>query len=312
MTILASAYQTSACSHHVIKKTQQSVIDAFVRGSLAELREQVYAVLPSEYDATVLDIPVFNYPLIVQESGVSRSVIDARTLVALQPNGSLRARRADELMAKVILAQLALDWADGEYARLLNFNAMPLGVFANWLGEVIAKRFHLNPLAQMQVGILAAVLYTSNFREGTTPSAQEAASIVNYISKATGYKASDVIPVLESYNHIGDIEEFCECARNYTQDIHLRDLNASTLLSVVGGYWYGNAGREIIAVALEYPPVWLSLVFQAITDRSFKKAGLSDVVLRNTYRKDHESFVRALLAKSDLSGSATKYGTISY
>lgn len=309
MTILAHAYQSSACKDYLLQKTENEVLSALIRNRLVGLRENVWAVAPEEYDATVSVIPVFNYPLVVEHNHEKHVVVDTRNLLSRQTTGTLRARRSDEFQAKVILAQLALDWSHGEQQRIFSINQMPLAVFSGWLGEVIGKRFALNAMSQMQVSILAAIYYINLFSDASQVEAREGAAMLATITRACGWRAGDVITILEAYPVISTLEEFCEFARNHTQDVHLQDLNTITLQGSVGGYWYGNAGRESIAVALEYPPMWLSLVFQAITDRSFKKAGLTTVVERSSYRRHHENFIRALLLKGDLTKTG---GAITY
>lgn len=298
MSIVTSAYQTTACKDYVIKRIEDDVRAALVTGRLLNLREGIYAVPPSEVDATLATIGVFNYPLILKHGNENVVVFDARTLTGVQ-NGQLFQRRPDEFQSRVIFAQLAKEWVDGEGMRLLSFNPMPMGVFASWLGEVIGKRFALNAMAQMQVSIIAAVMYNNLFGDDVINERNGAETVVA-ISRATGFRPGDVSNVVEAHPVIDSIDQFCEVCREYTQDVHLRDLNPVTLFSVVGGYWYGNAGRESIAVALEYPPMWMTLLFQAITDRSFKKSGLTGVVERNTWRRHHENFVRAMLPRSEL------------
>lgn len=300
MTTINNAYQTTPCKDYVMRKIESDLKDALVTGRLLRLRENIWIVPPADYDAAVGTIGVFNYPVVLEHNHENHVVIDGRTLLSVQQNGEIRARRYDEFMAKVVFAQLAKEWVDEEYGYQLSFNAMPLGVFANWLAEVIAKRFSLNMLAQMNVGILAAVYYHNLFGEQYVIGENNASEAVVTISRATGYRPGDVKSAVDAYPVIESLEDFCVACREYTQDVHLRDLNPVTLSGVVGGYWYGNAGRESIAVALEYPPMWITLLLQATTDRSFKKSGLTAVVERNTWRKHTESFIRALLPRAQL------------
>lgn len=303
MTTINSAYQTTPCKDYVMRKIEGDLKDALVTGRLVSLRENIWVVPTADYDAAVGVIGVFNYPVILQHNGENHAVIDGRMLLSMQPNGEMHARRYDEMLAKVILAQLALEWANDEQMRLLSFNALPLGVFANWLSEVIGKRFSLNMAAQMNVGILAAIYYHNLFGEGAAITEQNAAESIVAISRACGYRPSDIKGVVEAYPRIESLDDFCSACRDFTQDVHLRDLNPVTLSGVVGGYWYGNAGRESIAVALEYPPLWITLLLQAVTDRSFKKAGLTAVVERNTWRRHIEGFVRALMPRSEINSA---------
>jgi hypothetical protein len=301
MTITATAYKTSPCKDYLMKRTETEVLGALIRNSLLRLRDNVWAIPPEAYDPGVAMIPVFNYPLILEHRNEKHSVVDLRSLLVYE-DGNMRPRKYDELTARVLQAQLALEWANGSYARLFNFNQMPLAVFAGWLGEVIAKRFYLNPESQLHVSILAAIYYYNMFEENGVDG-HKGAEMVAVISRACGYRPGDIENVVKAYPNLDSIADFCQACKDFTQDVHLQDLNTLTLTGVVGGYWYGNAGRETIAVALEYPPVWLALIFQALTDRSFKKAGLTTVVERRSYARHHENFVRGMLLYSELQDS---------
>lgn len=302
MTIIASAYQTNPCKDYLMKRTETEVQGAFLRNALIRLRDNVWAIPPESYDPTVSMIPVFEYPLIIEHRHEKHSVVDLRGLL-FYDNGQLRPRKYDELIARTLQAQLALEWADGSYLRLFNFNQMPMAIFASWIGEVIAKRFYLDPKSQLQVSILAAIYYINMFEEGGVDSASKGAEMVMMISRACGYKAGDVEEVVRTYPSLNSLVDFCQACKDYTQDIHLQDLNTLTLQGTVAGYWFGNAGREAIAVALEYPPIWLGLIFQALTDRSYKKTGLTTIVERNSYRRHHENFVRGMMLYAELQDS---------
>lgn len=302
MPSIQSAYQTSPCKDYVLSKLKNQLMDALVSFNLIEVRDRIYVVPPEKYQAATATIPVFNYPMVLEHKNENVVVFDARTLLNMENGGNLRPVRLDEFQAKLILGQLALEWADGDTERIFNFNQMPLAIYSGWLGEVIAKRFSIDPSAQLKVSILAAIFYMNQFQDKPVTDSAGAADMLVTITRACGWKGGDAEPILKAYQHIGSLDEFCQICRDYTQDLHLRDLNPLTLQGTVGGYWYGNAGRESIAVALEYPPLWLALVFQSLTDRSFKKAALTDITNRNTYRRHHENFIRGLLGRSEYTG----------
>lgn len=303
MTVTNTAYQTSPLSGYVMGKIENDIKERFALGRLINVTDNVWTIPPVDYDATAGTIGAFNYPVVFDNRGELNVVFDGRTSMSIDSFHRIVPRRVDELTAKIISARLALEWANGERQRLYSFNAIPAGVFGSWMAEVIAKRFALNAMSQLKVGILASIYYGNLFTDKQRDESDIISDVV-YISRVTGFNASEIKNALQVYPDINSLEHFCEACREYTQDVHLRDLNLTTLYGVVGGYWYGNAGRESIAVALEFPPMWLTLLFQAITDRSFKKAGLTQVVERNTWRKHADSFVRAMMPRAEVSGSS--------
>ena len=294
MTIIQSAYDTTVMRHSNVSKIKQAVETAHAHFELKEISHGVSIVVGN--GSAVSAAPVFNYPVLIKDSsGNDIAVFDARSLVTASPNEMepYRIREPYKFDAYHIGAALSLQWAQGTVGRLRDMSQLPLAIYANWFGAMMSVRFGIDAGTQLKISILAAVFYLNQFCEGE-PDEREKAFFVVAIQRACGYRVSDIQPVVDNHGFIQDIEHLCESIREYTQKVQLEDLNAATLVATAGGYWYYNHGREAIAVALEYPPLWLQIVFQSITDRGFKKARLTTIVERNTYRKFHQDFVRQM------------------
>jgi len=59
----------------------------------------------------------------------------------------------------------------------------------------------------------------------------------------------------------------------------------------------GANGKELITLSLEHPPTWISLVYAAITQRTFKRNYVTTVVERLSKRGNGDAFVKALEGK---------------
>lgn len=294
MTIIQSAYDTTVMRGSNVSKIRQAVETAYAHFELREIGQGISIVAGG--GAAVSATPVFNYPVLIKDSsGNDICVFDARTLVTFSPNEMemYRVREPYKFDAYHIGAALSLQWTQGMSSRLRDMSQLPLAVYANWFGEMLTVRFGVDAGTQLKISILAAIFYLNQFCEGE-PTERDRAFFVVAIQRACGYRNSDIQPIVDAHPFIQDIEHLCECIREYTQKVQLEDLNAATLVATAGGYWYYNNGREAIAVALEYPPMWLQIVYQAITDRGFKKARLTTILERNTYRKFYQDYVRQL------------------
>lgn len=294
MTIFNSAYQTQATTGYVTTKLQQALEQAFYHGSTQAMREGVHMIRDG-LNGTVAGVPAFNFPFVAKMKDQDVAFFDARTFVSVDGSGRLRVRDDIELQSRTIQAQLALDWHHGYQGRIRDMSPLGLMVFAHWLGEVVGKRFALDARQQLQVSVFAGVFYLNCFWDKTEADKEDVAYLGSAMTRICGYKHSDVVDIVEAHPIIRDLSEFCEVVKSFVQSVRLEDFNPATLHGVVGGSWFSsNGGRELVAVALEYPPVWLTLLFQAICNRSFKKAGLTEIVMRNSYKKYHEAFVRSM------------------
>lgn len=292
MTIFNSAYATTATAGYSITKLEQALEQAYYHDSTQQVRENVHMVREG-LNGGVAGVPAFNFPFVSKLKDKDVAFFDARTIIGVDAGGRSRVRDEIELQARVIQAQLAIDWHHGYQSRLRDISPMGLMIYAHWMGEAIAKRFALDARQQLQVSVFAGVFYLNNFWDKTKAESEDIAYLVSAITRICGYRHSDVIDIIETHPIIENTEQFCNAVKEFTQSVRLEDFNPATLYGVVSGSWFSsNSGRELVCVAVEYPPVWLTLLFQAICNRSFKKAGLTQLVERSSYRKYHEAFVR--------------------
>lgn len=293
MTIFNSAYATTQARGYITSKLEQALQEAYYHGSTQQVRENVHMIREG-LNGGVAGVPAFNFPFVAKLKDEDVAFFDARTFVGQGGNGEMRVRDEMELQARTIQAQLALDWHHGYQGRVRDISPLGLMVYSHWMGESVAKRFALDARQQLQVSVFGAIFYLNCFWDKSDAGSEDTAYLMSAITRICGYRHSDVVDIVETHPIIKDLEELCEVIKSFTQSVRLEDLNAATLTGVLVGSWYGNAGRELVGVALEYPPVWLTLLFQAICNRGFKKAGLTQIVERNTYRKHHDGFVRSM------------------
>ena len=64
----------------------------------------------------------------------------------------------------------------------------------------------------------------------------------------------------------------------------------------MGNTWFGANAKEILAVALEHPPTWLSLVYIALKERSYKNTSLAKIALRYALNKGGNDFIRSFVS----------------
>ena len=296
MTIFNSAYATHATTGYVTSKLLHALEANYYHGNTTAYKEGVHAI-----QNTANDIPAFSYPFIAKLKEGNVAFFDARNIMANDRSGQTRIRDEAEYQSRVIQAQLALDWHSGYQTRIRDLSPLGLIIFSKWLGEVIAKRFALDALTQLHISVFAGIFYINNFWDKSEADKEDINYLYSALTRVCGYKNSDVTDIVDSYPIIRNVGEFCDFIKEYTQNVRLEDLNPATLYGVVGGSWFVNTGREVVSIALEYPPVWLSMLFQAITNRGFKKAGLTQIIERSSYRKYIDEFVRnmAYLSSSE-------------
>lgn len=299
MAIIKSPYDARVCKAYRTNKIADAVVMAHLSGNTNDHFGGAVQSLDIEGDSTSL-IPSFTLPLVVERDGKSTVYLDMRSLTSYDPRvQQLRIRNRVEYDARLTMGSLIADWQIGQPDRFLINNPVCLAVFAAMLGEAVRGRSGIDPMSQLKISVLGAVHYMNCF---TTPEEQEGreykARLSSMITRHCGYRGDEVAAIVDEYYNINGLDDLCEAIKAYTQNRRLDDLNPAVLLEYVGAFWYGNNGRELIAVALEFPPVWMYLVFLSFTDRSYRNTRLFSITDRNTYKRMSEGFLRSMLARN--------------
>lgn len=298
MSILKSAYDARVAVAYKTSKIADAVVAAHLGGNTQEHFGGKVQTLDIEGDSTSL-VPVFSMPLLVERDGSKTIYIDMRSNTTFdRAQQAVRIRNRVEYDAKIILGSLCSEWTGNFQDTLLINNPVSLSVYAALVSEAIGKRVGLDAMSQLRIAILAGIFYMNCFvTEEEQESRDYKARLISMISRHCNFRNDEISAAVQEYYNINGLEELCDAIRNYTQARRLDDLNTSTLIEYVGAYWYGNNGKELIAVALEYPPMWFYILYLSFTDRSFRNTRLFSITDRNTFAKPKENFIRGMLAR---------------
>lgn len=295
MAIYKTPYDTTACRGYktIVEKVQTAIQTLVIQGNHLFVDKEdkvIYVRGGPNVDPLV---PAFAHPVAITLPKISWDPAgdyvaqDVRPLVKFNPmDESVYIRNQSEYNAAIVRSKLMTLWITGGVDMVKSASDLPLMVYTNWVAEAVAKRMSLDPRDQLSLGILAGVFYLCLFKDdidGDDPSWKSYLS--SKIARALNYRGDAVHAVVQEYSSINSVSELCEAAKQFTQSVRLSDLNAATLFAIVGGYWYGHNGREIICTALEHPPSFMALLFQGLNDRGFRNTNLTKILDRPSYKK---------------------------
>lgn len=306
MTIALSAYETSACRGFVMNKLIGALKAAFAESATMGLvnvegKEESYKVdiRCIVGNPTKEQIPAFMHPVIIDNGNeeFKDTVIDVRATGRWDSNQhAFQIRNNFEFDFMKMYGLLAAYWVTAQGPRILSsISNLPLSLYSRWLSENITRRFGLTPQDQLIISIMAAYFYLGNFTNEERFSENEFNRLVGVIAKATYASADYVFDVLNDRPIIKSADEFCERLQEATGNIRLAELNRGLLVGIIGGTWFGTNARELVAVALEYPPAWILIAYSSYMDRSYKNTAIAKASTRDK-RQDVELFVRGLKA----------------
>lgn len=236
------------------------------------------------------EITPFNHPLINKEN--NWIALDLRPVVKLTPDKeSYEIRNENEYNLAIQRFILSGMWAIDKQQPIYNLS-FPHFVFGSWLSENLTKKFGLDLNNQIQLRILALIYYSKLFTNEYTSD--------DFTKLVIRLKQDILLPKLveEIYNKVeklDDLDDFTKACYTVTNNIRLKNLDSNVLVNILANNWIGLNGKELVILALEHPPTWVSLVYAALTQRSFNKTFISNVTEKLNKRGKGDDFLKALV-----------------
>lgn len=298
MTVYNTAYDTTACVNYRMGRVVDAVREAQVREFLP-VADAVYYIERS--DGAQKDIPAFKHPVYVGKHHVTEIqhsnemklnpflAIDVRAAGRIDPlTGSFKVKLGTLYQNLVYRAALTSVWLSEGPNAFRAVSPTALSIFASWVAETVGFRYKLDPKAKIDLMILAGIFYQSNHIEGTAFDKNNEARYLAGIGTALKVNITEVARIYDMVQAIGSVEDFCNKAKLLLNDVRLEVLNAGVLISLMGATWGGDNAPELCAVALEHPPTWLSLIYEASTNKAMRNVGLSKICERRHYKEGLE------------------------
>lgn len=176
-------------------------------------------------------------------------------------------------------------------------------VYAMWVGMKIAKRLALTPVQQSELICYFAYFYYTRPYRGQELSELEYVQITNKICQLLRFNPQEVAVILSIFERklFRNIDEFCEVIALKNENPKLKKFNRVLVQTLLIGSWVGQNARELIALAAEFPPCFMTMLYRALNERSFKDSDITQVAfkLMNTAKQKQYNLVFAdLLARS--------------
>lgn len=284
------AYDTKPCADYVLDRIRKALQIEMIERRLfnvEDLSDNIILVTGQNPD-----VPIFAHPFPVEEErdlergSIPSIAIDIRGFTRIK-DGRLIPTAQNDLRLIALRAAVNNYWVTETPRDLLNLSDYPMRIYARWVSENLTRRLGLDPQTQMRVSIIAAVFYASLFLETDEWDERTRLKVASLVGRATMTgieQALEIIDPLEDNAPTG-IESLVEMLQQHGESVRLEKVSVPLLYTILGGTWFGANSKENIAVALEHPPTFLSILFEAVDNRTYRKANLSEIAERAN-RKD--------------------------
>lgn len=254
----------------------------------------------TEVNVNTKSIPAFNNPVRVEDKQQADYwVINLRPYAAKleASNNALPDEGPLNLFVKRTL--LEIYWNQYKPLALQKAGDMALVVYANWVSGLLANRLKADALATDQIKLLAGLYHLLQYipEEDYGPHVKEAYAIK--LGRVLGNRDSTrVLNFLEDVEYIGSLGKFCEVLRRKIDLDSIQLTDPVFLMNLVGTSWHGSIdARELVIIALEYPPALIAMVMTATKERNYKKTLLGEIIKRDAL---HHKLDQYILSVNDL------------
>lgn len=291
MTRLNTSYDTAMAQAFSQNKLEQALKQAFVSGDLQNMQFGVNpiggctAVFVSGMNPDENTIPPFVHPFLVKNiKGKDYLVTDIRAFKATtqlypsQNDFEAAVKNKSEYALVKNRAILELRWIAGESAKLRSQLSFAGSVFGSWISQALTKVYALDLHDQLRVTAIALYYYHSLFTEGSKLDDAEVEVAVIHTIKVTKLPAKEVYEIFSKIPELHSVNDLCTAIKEGLENIRLRDFNLLMLMTVLKNSWYGNNAKELIAVAVEYPPAWISIVYAAMTEKTYRSSPIYKLI----------------------------------
>ena len=273
-----------------IKTKEKLKIKPFTDGRVTINPVILYGLSDTEKSIIPLNHPLYS-------PSNNWGTLDLRNFVKVSNDGTTyEIRNESEYRLTVTRFILTSLWYVGNQSSLYSLELAHFA-FSSWLSDNLASKFGLDLGDKLKLRVLANIYYARLFKE--YPDSDELDMLL------IRAKNDGMIPTLfkEVYEQVSDpdahnsIDDFCRKCYAVTGNVRLKDLDYLVLVNIIQVNWMGANGKELISLALEHPPTWISMVYAAITQRTFKRNYVTTVVERLSKRGNGDAFVKALEGK---------------
>lgn len=288
-------YETLACRLTPTKETVLAIKKAYVNNELrhpnspdGNIMERVLTVLPGNDE-----VPVFSFPLLVELNDQDVVVFDLRPYAKLERDGEIKISNASDYQFKLVSALLNDVWVKSPEDLLL-LGDLPIIVFVRWLTNNITSALGLGPEDQVVLSTIVATYYYSLFKEDSLTE-KDRLIIVKKVSSISFIPTEKALAIVDKLDYIDGLSTLVDVIKESIQSPRINNLNVGLLITMLNKSWFGFDAKTTIAVALEHPPTFLSMIQSSLESRSFRKSYIGTLVYQNDKKGLGNVFTKSLL-----------------
>lgn len=302
-------YETTTLSNYDVTKIKNEIEQDLVAGRLDLTPLMGDVPYASNHVLTINDaektahIPLFSQPLIVNTHPATndpknnRMVIDCRGYTATSREGIVTVKKPAQYKNHLIAAALSTYWYFDGTVSMFNLSKFPTKVFSNWITGTLTNKLNLDELSQVRTSAIVAYYFICmfneypGFNEGYLLDDDQLYVTGIKVGYATGLKVHDAIDMIRNIPTMSNINDLSSALKVHGGSDRYRQLNTALLYMLLGRFGMNGMTPETVVASVEYPPLFLAMVYIASTERGYNKSNIGNIVHNLRNMGDVKTFV---------------------
>lgn len=299
--MITSPWNTTVLRQHKLESYLSELSIAMMDGHLHHAGGRCTYV-----SASSTKVPPFVMPITSKEYG-TRKVTHVKGGVVIDARSFSREDRvnggtiiANQMQAELFfrMGDLTSLWVEDptSHIEFLRVGDLAANVYTRWIGQAIVSKLGLDMEAARDINIVAATFYAHKFYSAEEALSEDGVGKISHmINRWTRFPLANIEAIVPTLPYMSHIEDFIQAIHStFEHNARIKQINAGFLIMSLGNSWFGYGAREISAVAIEYPPVFLSLVEAACNTKVWKRTYLGQLVDRLNVSRAADTFLKGM------------------
>ena len=224
-------------------------------------------------------------------------VIDGRSFIRSKEDTALK---NDIYAGKVRYGKLSHLWSIDEKYRniMMTSTDYHIKAFGGWLSGEIGRRLALDPLtlASLRLMLIVHFIQMGDDRLKNNGSKDNQLAIVTMASR----KIPGSAPITayqnilkENVPYLSGLEDTIEWIKQTLDTPTISQLNSGLIYALVGGSTFPTL-RDTLAISIEYPPAFMTIVYDLLVERGANRTALGRFLLNSKDRNSESHFIRTV------------------
>lgn len=257
-------------------------------------RDGIWQLTPKNTTISLFTLP-YRFSPVVKNNDRVNLVYDIRPFTRLDNLGQVIVNNPIEYKFHTTVALLTRLWVDDEFHTVANnVQEYLIKAYTRWIGVAINQKLLINETTQPNVLIITAYyVYCQLHPKDSNIDSSKFSRVAAIIARAAMTNVTTTEEILEQLPRLETIDDYIKALQDHAGTDRFAKLTPGFIFTLVQFAWYGSSVAVICSVAIEYPPVFVAMVYNALNNGGYQKTPVGRI-LREMNLQDGQHFTKII------------------